>query len=166
MQAIIWEAQGYQCTTDFLVLSVKGFDLVLGVQWLSALGPIVWDFSNLTMKFKNGNQTCVLRGTVPGLIHIVHSGEFSKFMSLVGNGPCPMLLASFEQTLLTMQSTSLPLELQNLLSDFDDVFQLPTCLPPVRLHDHRIPLVDESKVVRMRPYRYPTVQKTEIEKLV
>lgn len=165
-RVVLWEAQGYQCTTDFLVLSVKGFDLVLGVQWLLSLGPIIWDFSNLTMEFKYRKQTCVLRGTTLGSVQIVPSGKFSKCLSLVGNGPSPMLLASCEQTVLTLPTKDLPPELQSLLNDFDDVFQIPTRLPPARLHDHKIPLTDESRVVKVRPYRYPAVQKSEIEKLI
>lgn len=43
---------------------------------------------------------------------------------------------------------------------------MPTSLPHPRLHDHKIPLIDESKVVKVMPYRYLAVQKTEIEKLV
>lgn len=86
-RAVFWKAQGYRFTTDFLVLSVKAFDLVQGIQWLLSLGPIVWDFSNLTMQFTHGEQNCILRGTVPGSMHIVPSNQFSKCMSLVGNGP-------------------------------------------------------------------------------
>ena len=39
-------------------------------------------------------------------------------------------------------------------------------LPPKRAHDHQIPLKDESQVVKIRPYRYPTIQKDEIEKMI
>ena len=46
------------------------------------------------------------------------------------------------------------------------IFEVPTELPPRRSHDHKIPLIDKSKVVRIRPYQYPAVQKTELEKLV
>ena len=46
-----WEAQGLVQFTDFLVLLLKRCDLVLGVQWLSTLGPIIWDFGQLSMKF-------------------------------------------------------------------------------------------------------------------
>ncbi|XP_040948323.1 uncharacterized protein [Gossypium hirsutum] len=35
-----------------------------------------------------------------------------------------------------------------------------------RLQERKIPLIDVSKVVKVKPYRYPVVQKTEIEKLV
>ena len=39
-------------------------------------------------------------------------------------------------------------------------------LPPKRAHDHHIPLKDESQVVKVRPYRYPSMQKNEVERLV
>lgn len=77
-----------------------------------------------------------------------------------------MLLASCDHTTLTMQSAQSPPELQRLLAEFEDIFQTHTSLPTPRLHDHKIPLIDESKVVNVRPYRYPAIQKTEIEKLV
>lgn len=77
-----------------------------------------------------------------------------------------MLLTSCDQTNLTMQLAQLPLDLEGLLANFEDIFQLPIGLPPNRLQDHRIPLMDESKVVKVRPYRYPAVQKIEIEKLI
>ena len=31
-------------TSDFFVLSLRGCDMVLGVQWLITVGPILWDF--------------------------------------------------------------------------------------------------------------------------
>lgn len=77
-----------------------------------------------------------------------------------------MLLASSDQTALTIHPSQLPPELQGLLDEFIDIFQVPTSLPPPRLQDHKIPLIDESKVVKVRPYQYPAVQKIEIEKLI
>lgn len=32
-------------------LTVEGFNIVLGVQWLRTLGPILWNFADLTMAF-------------------------------------------------------------------------------------------------------------------
>jgi hypothetical protein len=37
--------------TNFYVLPLDGFDVVLGVQWLRTLGPILWDFDDLKMTF-------------------------------------------------------------------------------------------------------------------
>lgn len=38
------------------LLTLEGCDVVLGVDWLGTLGPILWDFINLAMKFKHHNQ--------------------------------------------------------------------------------------------------------------
>ncbi|KAA3461562.1 reverse transcriptase [Gossypium australe] len=166
VDSVPWAAQGYHFQTDFLLLSVKGFDLVLGIQWLLTLGPITWDFANLTMQFQHQKQNCLLRGLVPGSLQLVPSTQFSKCLSLVGNGPYPMLLTSREQTAITLQPAQVADELQSLLGEFEDIFQTPVGLPPPHLQDHKIPLTDETKVVKVKPYRYPAVQKIEIGKLV
>jgi hypothetical protein len=36
---------------DFLVIALEGYEMVLGCNWLRTLGPIVWDFSRLSMAF-------------------------------------------------------------------------------------------------------------------
>ena len=46
-------------------------------------------------------------------------------------------------------------ELEQLLNDYDDVFQEPSGLPPERLHDHKIILKKGTKPINVRPYRYP-----------
>ncbi|KAA3461258.1 Integrase, catalytic core [Gossypium australe] len=51
-KSVLRESQGHQFETNFLVLSVKGCDLVLGIQWLMSLGSIMWDFATLTMLFE------------------------------------------------------------------------------------------------------------------
>lgn len=51
------------------------------------------------------------------------------------------------------------------MGEFEDLFQLPKRLPPNRMQDHRIPLKGEGVVVKLRPYRYPKVQKNEMERM-
>jgi len=38
-------------TVDLFVIPLGGFGIVLGCDWLRTLGPILWDFTNLTMLF-------------------------------------------------------------------------------------------------------------------
>ncbi|KAI5400552.1 hypothetical protein KIW84_065441 [Lathyrus oleraceus] len=59
-----------------------------------------------------------------------------------------------------------PPDLVQLLHHYHMIFQNPTTLPPPRSQDHSIPLVDESIMVKVRPYRYPHSQKEQIEKMV
>ncbi|GKE07194.1 reverse transcriptase, partial [Tanacetum coccineum] len=50
-----------------------------------------------------------------------------------------------------------------VLQEIEDVFALPTELPPQRTHDHKIPLVPNTPPINIRPYRHPSSQKDAIE---
>jgi hypothetical protein len=56
--------------------------------------------------------------------------------------------------------------LKELLQHFDEVFAVPMELPPQRKQDHIIPLTPGTSPTNVRPYRYPYIQKNEIEQLV
>jgi len=59
--------------------------------------------------------------------------------------------------------TTEPPLLESLFNSFQDVFDPPTGLPPARDCDHRIHLLPQSAPVAVRPYRYPQLQKDELE---
>lgn len=63
-------------------------------------------------------------------------------------------------------SSDIPDTLRRVLLKYQKVFELPKGLPPSRMCDHRIPLQPNSNPVKVRPYRYPHSQKTEIENMV
>ena len=56
--------------------------------------------------------------------------------------------------------------LDKLLVEFEDLFIKPTTLPLTRMFDHAINLKPNAKPINIRSYRYPPIQKTEIEKMV
>lgn len=60
----------------------------------------------------------------------------------------------------------IPLEVQGLVDEFQEIFQPPSGLPPKRASTHTIPLVPGAQSFRLRPYRYNFVQKDEIEQQV
>jgi len=97
---------------DFYTIPLEGFDVILGVKWLCTLGPILWDFSSLTMKF-------VLEGK-----QILWRGQPSKA----------------EPRLSLMQTQhSVTAILDSLLAEFSDLFMEPSGLPPNCECNHRIP---------------------------
>ncbi|WCJ37220.1 hypothetical protein M5689_018372 [Euphorbia peplus] len=49
---------------DLFVLSLDGFDMVLGVKWLRTLGPILWDFESLTMTFQLNRKQVTWQGSI------------------------------------------------------------------------------------------------------
>lgn len=43
--------QGHQFKADFFAIPLTGFDVVLGIRWLNALGRVIWDGPNKTIEF-------------------------------------------------------------------------------------------------------------------
>lgn len=66
----------------------------------------------------------------------------------------------------TTDSETLPAEVQKLLQEYDHLFSTPTQLPPQRSADHHIDFQPGAQPVRVRPYHYSPIQKTEIEEQV
>nr|KYP68832.1 Retrovirus-related Pol polyprotein from transposon opus [Cajanus cajan] len=57
-------------------------------------------------------------------------------------------------------------QLQQILREFHVVFSIPQALPPHRDADHKISIKAGVDPINVRPYRYPYLQKNEIEKQV
>ena len=115
-------------------MPLAGFDMVLGTQWLATLGPIIWDFSTRTVSFQLEGRELCWSG-LPG----------------------PTTTSAH----VTQTTTSL---LDELLESFSDLFAEPSGLPPPRSSDHHIVLQPGSQPVAVRPYRYPTTHKDELER--
>lgn len=56
--------------------------------------------------------------------------------------------------------------MRGVLNEFTQVFSEPEDLPPCREVDHKIPIKAGVDPVNVRPYKYPHLQKNEIEKQV
>ena len=56
--------------------------------------------------------------------------------------------------------------LQNVLDNHSKMFETSKGLPPIRYHDHSIHLIPGTVTPNIRPYRYPYVQKIEIERMI
>lgn len=160
---------------DVLLLPLSGSDLVLEIQWLSLLGPVIWDFAKLSMQFTYQDNTIKLRGKSPYKLNATHSKKINKLLqasgelcmlqivpATVGNNPQLSSLSIDEQRRQSQDPA-----LHSLLNQFSDVFKEPKGLPPSRAQvDHKINLKEGTNAINMRPYRYSTVQKTVIEELV
>ena len=72
---------------------------------------------------------------------------------------------SIENT-TTLNLNEVPDDLKGVLQQYLRVFHMPSSLPPLRQRQHQITLKEGSNPLSVRPYRYPQIQKEEIEKLV
>ncbi|XP_062173552.1 uncharacterized protein LOC133879017 [Alnus glutinosa] len=145
---------------ESFVIVLAGCDLVLDIQWLVTLGPILWNFKDLTMEFSLGQQLCKLQGLATTSLWV--ESDFSNPQGESQKGLLLQLLEDVEHSTVPVQDYALT----ELLHQFEDVFAEPKGLPPSRSHDHAIVLKDDAKPVCVRPYRYPYFEKAEIEKIV
>ncbi|XP_068649459.1 uncharacterized protein [Aristolochia californica] len=73
------------------------------------------------------------------------------------------LCSSSTMQVAQVQSTN-TCKLSHLLTEFEDIFQVPTALQPIRHCDHRIRLKTGTEPVMVHPYRYPHLLKDETER--
>lgn len=76
------------------------------------------------------------------------------------------ILAQLCSIEVTKIGATKPEKLQPILSKHEGAFEEPIGLPPSCSHNYAIQLVLGSKPQNIQPYRYPYLQKNEIEKLV
>ncbi|KAF5480102.1 hypothetical protein F2P56_000872 [Juglans regia] len=152
--------QGSCFLVDMYVLVLTGCDMVLGVHWLQGLGPILWNFKELTMQFTVQQTVVQLKGLTGSTW--IEEGHIHKCSQMESKG---IILQFIEQT-TKPQANQIPEHIQKLLNDYLDIFSTPKGLPPTRSHDHVINLQPGTNPISVRPYRYPYFQKDEIEKIV
>jgi hypothetical protein len=121
-------------------LALGCFNFILGVDFLGSLGPLTWDFEGLTVAFQmSGSRVTWQCVGAPGAP--------SQQRAVAAVAPDP------QQPLL-----------DELLLQHGAVFDTPWGLPPARPYDHRIHLLPGTASVAVRPYRYPQLQKDELER--
>jgi hypothetical protein len=107
---------------DFFIIPLAGYEMVLSVKWLWTLGPILCDFANACMSCWRDDH------------HVDWHGVAAPGASAVVH---------------SLASTDL---MSTLLCDFEDVFTIPTGLPPPRRFNHRIHLQLGMAPIIVRPY--------------
>ncbi|XP_074317936.1 uncharacterized protein LOC141654717 [Silene latifolia] len=154
-----WKIRNTEFLADFFAIPLGSCDDVLGIQWLETLGPITWDFKQLTMEFSFDGRKHLLRGTQP--ISLRLQKKMDKTME---NGAQLAMMCQQTQENEVFFAISLTGkeehsgDIQEILSEYSMVFEEPRELPPHREgHDHRIILKPDAEPISNRPYRYPMV---------
>jgi hypothetical protein len=75
---IALRVQGKTFITNLCVLTLGGYDDVLGIEWLRTLGPILWDFKLLAMQFQFGDYTISFNGLNPTGLSLEEGHQFSE----------------------------------------------------------------------------------------
>lgn len=172
-----WKMGDMEFQTAVRTLPMGSYDLVLGVDWLGALGLVTFDYKNLTLQFKLKDKMVTLQGTsqpVKPRIQQMSAKAFVRSCQRQGNGFL-FLVNQVQQPTGTCYSleekdaivkSGVEEQLQQLLQNYEDIFKTPVGLPPHRAIEHSIELKEGAQPFSIRPYRNSYDQKNEIEKLV
>ncbi|GJV70189.1 putative mitochondrial protein [Tanacetum coccineum] len=158
-----WSLQNEVFTSDVMLLPLGGCEMVLGIQWLATLRDMQCNFKKLIMKFNHKGRQLVLSGMNNTHVHWMQGNEgMVKHAELSS-----MDLCVYPVQLCQMESVgSVSAEVEQVLIQFDEVFEVPKDFPPQRSHDHQIPLMPNTPLINVRPYRHPPNQKDAIKGMV
>ncbi|GKB30446.1 ty3-gypsy retrotransposon protein [Tanacetum coccineum] len=164
-QTVTLNIQNTPFTIPFFVLPIEGADIVLGMAWLSSLGPVLADFSIPCLSFQHQGNTITLYGeplSTPAssstIQHLMQKQAIASMHTLI--------FQHAEPSTTIPKTTPEDPHIHNLLNEYSHVFDSPTSLPPQRNYDHHIPLAPNASPVNVRPYRYPHYQKQIMTDLI
>jgi hypothetical protein len=141
-----WSIQTCEFCTDFRVLDIAAYDIIVGMDWLAVHSPMKVDWGHGWLLIPYGTSSVLLRGGIEDV-----------------QATTAVRSTTLESLAISWADMGLPQQMASLLSEFNSVFDPPSGLPPSRDCDHSIPLVVGYSHVHVRPYRYPPLIKDEIE---
>ena len=114
------------------------------------------------MKFFSEGKEVELRGIEGKPGRIISSNGMTKLLKKEQRGVIAQLCSLEVPT----SKSSISADLQQVLDNHSKVFETLKGLPPIRDHDHAIHFIPGIFPPNIRPYRYPYVQKSEIERMI
>lgn len=163
--AVEWWCQGQTFVTDFKVLTLSGYDMILGMEWLETFSPMWVDWRRKKLRFTYHNQ----RLTFIGVKDQINSGKLiiaKQMQGLYKDGAIAQIVQLCQAEVPAHAGQTYPPEIDQVIAEFKERFDELQGLPPHRQFDHNIPLLPNAKPVTKKPYRYSPQQKNEIEKQV
>ena len=162
-----YSIQNHHFSSDFRLLEVKGYDIILGADWIFLHSPVGLDLKTRELSITHyGNSIITFKDeSVPDKHMLIGTRKLCNLPKRKAVLSVAVLNRS-DNIDTAPRNPNLPVAVQQLLHEFRDVFQEPTKLPPKRTVDHAIALVDESKVFNQRPYRLLFHQKNALEVLI
>lgn len=164
-----YSIQGHQFTSNLRPFNIGGADLILGVDWLKQYNPITFDYQHYHVAINKDGVVVKLQGDMAtSTLQIITGKQLSKLLksgSSISQG-CICFLTSTSLAEQKLQKSPVLQPIQQLLTQYHHVFSEPKGMPPVRSHDHKIPLLEGSQPFNQRSYKVPYIQKAEIEKQI
>lgn len=149
-----WFTQRHAFSTNFKVLPLESYDVILGMDWLEYHSPMLIDWPCKCMQIEDRGYTIILQGVAArrqscALLSSVQMASVQK-KSGVAFAVHLCYSADSDQG-VSIEYQELPPAVAQLLLGFEDIFKEPTELPLTRSCDHKIPLIPGAQPVNIRP---------------
>jgi hypothetical protein len=156
----------HELTQDVYVMDLLDTNIILGVQWLSTLGPITTNYKTMEMSFiEEGGRKVVLRGIIGNPAKVVTAKRMEAIFrrdEIVYAAECRIITHKDEQGKVHYTP-----EIKEILDRHHKVSgPIPLGVPPDRGFEHIIELEEGAKPVITTPYRHPKKYKDETEKAI
>ncbi|KAJ1694545.1 hypothetical protein LUZ63_011243 [Rhynchospora breviuscula] len=152
--ALNFSIQGQTFEKDVRLLTVQGYDMILGLDWLMGLGPMQVDWSKGKLEFNKGGKTVTLQVRAEKAEIKLLNGQLNINKELK-QGNEILIAHLFKVSEDVTGSEEIHPELKQVLGNYADLFEEPNGLPPTRQIDHQIPLVSEAKSSTIQPSTSP-----------
>ncbi|RLM69686.1 uncharacterized protein C2845_PM17G07550 [Panicum miliaceum] len=136
----IW-INGHCFTVDLKILPLKCYDIILGIDWLEEFSPMEVHWKDKWMSFVHTGAKITLQGIVPDLTDCtsIAAGQLEQ---LLRKDELWCILQLYAVHSNDNEGTSAwPEDINQLISQFSDLFAEPKELPPKWPYDHSIPLI-------------------------
>ncbi|GAU13154.1 hypothetical protein TSUD_112140, partial [Trifolium subterraneum] len=162
-EGLKFKIQEVEFQHHFFLMDLGGSEMVLGMDWLASLGNIEANFGNLCLKWELAGKKYMIQGDPTVCTRQATWKTMMKVLAADGEGFYLQVMQAHSKEERQLEESN---EWNSIVEEFEEVFNMPSGLPPVREHDHAIALRPGADIPNLRPYRYPYYQKNEIEKIV
>lgn len=162
---ISYEIQGECFTNQFKLLPLKGYDIILGADWIYNYSPISLDLKQRILGITKGNKVILLQDFTKPNKHFQISGK--RLEKMLKKGALGMVIqVNVMSETVEEEGHVIPEDISDIIQQFPAVLKEPKGLPPKRECDHVINLQSGAVPPNIRPYRVPHYQKEAMENII
>ncbi|PKU72788.1 hypothetical protein MA16_Dca025904 [Dendrobium catenatum] len=163
-RGVVLKIQGIHVKEDFIPLELGSTDVILGIKWLQTLRETKINWGTLRMELVVGGR----KRTIQGDSGLTKTGVSLKSLirTIQEEGGGYLVELHRLEGVRLEEECNVPSAVQPLIHQLSEVFHPPQGLPPQRELDHAITLKEGETPISVCPYRYPQIQKDEVEKLI
>ena len=141
-------------TTDFHILHIGGYQMVLGVEWLQTLDELTLNFQSQRMRLTKEGKAWEFKGIEAKAMELVPAKMMDKSVLQNAKGWVLYIYHKDDEVKTCWDTISHP-QLKDLYQEFSELFKEKLGLPPRRSHDHDINLLPGPYPVNLKPYQHP-----------